>query len=50
MSKEQLNRLKGNIHEIFDGTMAELLTQIESYDEILLTKTVEIREVFYAFY
>ena len=44
MSKEQLNRLKENIHEIFDGTMEELLAQIESYDEQLLAKTDEIRE------
>ncbi|XP_076682274.1 DNA repair protein rad50 [Andrena cerasifolii] len=44
MSKEQLNRLKENIHEIFDGTMAELLVEIESYHEKLLTKTDEIRQ------
>ncbi|XP_053973732.1 DNA repair protein RAD50 [Hylaeus volcanicus] len=44
ITKQQLNRLKENIGEVFEGTMEELMSQIKSYDENLMGKACEITE------
>ncbi|KZC06068.1 PREDICTED: DNA repair protein RAD50 [Dufourea novaeangliae] len=44
LSKQQLTRLQDSIEEVFEGTMKELLAQIESYDKKLHGKTHEIRK------
>ncbi|XP_031845341.1 DNA repair protein rad50 [Nomia melanderi] len=44
LSKQQLQRLKDNIGEIFEGSLPELLAEIESYDEKLKGKVEEIKE------
>lgn len=46
MTRQQLRGLKENMGEIFEGTMEELKTQIELYNDILAKKTDRIEEVF----
>lgn len=45
ISQQQLNSLKENIQEVFEGTMEELMSQIKSYDEKLIEKADKIREL-----
>lgn len=45
MFKQQLNSLKEDLQNIFEGTTEKLLKEIESYDEELIGKINEIDEV-----
>lgn len=49
MFRQQLDRLEEDLQYVFEGTMEELLKEMESYDEKLIRQTDKIEEVLLIF-
>lgn len=45
MFRQQLDKLEEDLQYVFEGTMEELLKEMELYDEKLMRQTDKIEEV-----
>ena len=49
MFRQQLDKLEEDLQYVFEGTIEELLKEMESYDEKLIRQTDKIEEVLLIF-